>query len=102
MLVNGGRALSVGTGQQERIRAVEMALDLAAEKGHNAELRGAVLSSDAFFPSRDCIDEVAKYGVGAVMWPAGSLGDADIIDAANEHEIALIAPTTGERCFAHF
>ncbi len=97
VFVRDGMALAVGTGQQERIGAVEQAIAKARQKGHSLE--GAVMSSDAFFPSRDCIDAVAKEGVKAVVWPAGSIADAQIIEAANEHKIALIA--TLERCFLH-
>lgn len=97
VFVKDGKALAVGTGEQERIGAVEKAIDKAIKKGHNLE--GSVMSSDAFFPSRDCIDEVAKYGVKAVVWPAGSMNDASVIEAANEHGIALMA--TLERCFLH-
>jgi phosphoribosylaminoimidazolecarboxamide formyltransferase/IMP cyclohydrolase len=57
------------------------------------------MSSDAFFPQRDSIDAVAAEGVTAVVWPAGSMNDALVIEAANEHNIALIA--TLERCFLH-
>ena len=97
VFVKDGMALSVGTGQQERIGAVEQAIDKAKQKGHSLE--GSVMSSDAFFPKRDCIDAVAKEKVSAVVWPAGSMADAEIIEAANEHNIALLA--TLERCFLH-
>ncbi len=97
VFVRDGMALSVGTGQQERIGAVEQAIAKAKQKGHSLE--GSVMSSDAFFPSRDCIDAVAAEGVRAVVWPAGSMADAKIIEAANQHNIALLA--TLERCFLH-
>lgn len=97
VFVKDGMALAVGTGQQERIGAVEQAIAKAKQKGHNLE--GSVMSSDAFFPSRDCIDAVAKEGVKAVVWPAGSMADSLVIEAANEHNIALIS--TLERCFLH-
>jgi phosphoribosylaminoimidazolecarboxamide formyltransferase/IMP cyclohydrolase len=97
VFVKDGMALAVGTGQQERIGAVEQAISKAKQKGHNLE--DSVMSSDAFFPSRDCIDAVAKEGVKAVVWPAGSMADSLVIEAANEHNIALIA--TLERCFLH-
>jgi len=97
VFVRDGAALAVGTGEQERIGAVEQAIDKALKKGHS--LRGAVMSSDAFFPQRDCIDAVAAQGVTAIVWPAGSLNDAAVIQAANEHNIALLA--TLERCFLH-
>ncbi len=97
VFVKDGAAVSVGTGEQERIGAVEQAIDKAGKKGHS--LKGAVMSSDAFFPQRDSIDSVAREGVTAVVWPAGSLNDAAVIEAANEHGIALMA--TLERCFLH-
>ena len=97
VFVKDGTAIAVGTGEQERIGAIEQAIDKAIKKGHN--LKDSVMSSDAFFPQRDSIDTIAKYGVTAVVWPAGSIRDYEIIEAANEHNIALIA--TLERCFLH-
>ncbi len=97
VFVRNGAAIAVGTGEQERIGAVEQAIDKAKKKGHI--LKDAVMSSDAFFPQRDSIDTVGKEGVTAVVWPAGSLNDALVIEAANEHNIALMA--TLERCFLH-
>jgi AICAR transformylase/IMP cyclohydrolase PurH len=97
VFVRNGATIAVGTGEQERIGAVEQAIDKAKKKGHS--LKGAVMSSDAFFPQRDSIDAVAAEGVTAVVWPAGSMNDALVIEAANEHNVALIA--TLERCFLH-
>ncbi len=97
VFVKNGAAIAVGTGEQERVGAVEQAIDKAIKKGH--DLKGSVLSSDAFFPQRDSIDTIAKHGVSAVVWPAGSMNDAAVIEAANDHEIALMA--TLERCFLH-
>ncbi len=97
VFVKNGASIAVGTGEQERIGAVEQAIDKAIKKGHSLE--GSVLSSDAFFPQRDSIDTAAKYGITAIVWPAGSLNDSDVIEAANDHNIALMA--TLERCFLH-
>lgn len=97
VFVKNGASIAVGTGEQERIGAVEKAVDKAIKKGHS--LSGAVMSSDAFFPQRDCIDTVAAQGVSAIVWPAGSLNDGEVIAAANEHGISLMA--TLERCFLH-
>ena len=97
VFVKNGAAIAVGTGEQERIGAVEQAIDKAVKKGH--DLKGSVMSSDAFFPQRDCIDTVAALGVRAVIWPAGSMNDAAVIEAAADHNIALLA--TLERCFLH-
>lgn len=98
VFVNNGITIAIGTGQQERIGAVEQAIAKAKQKGHS--LVGFAMASDAFFPSRDSIDAVAKEGVTAIIFPGGSINDAEIIKAANEHNIALAI--TGERCFAHF
>ena len=57
------------------------------------------MSSDAFFPFRDGIDEAAKAGITAVIHPGGSIRDKEIIDAANEHDMAMIF--TGIRLFWH-
>jgi phosphoribosylaminoimidazolecarboxamide formyltransferase/IMP cyclohydrolase len=97
VFVKDGAALAVGTGEQERVGAVEKAIEKAIKKGHTLE--GSVMSSDGFFPQRDCIDAAAKEGVRAIVWPAGSMNDSLVIEAANEHKVALIA--TLERCFAH-
>jgi phosphoribosylaminoimidazolecarboxamide formyltransferase/IMP cyclohydrolase len=97
IFVKDGTAIAVGTGEQERIGAIEQAIDKAIKKGH--DLKNAIMSSDAFFPHRDSIDTIAKQGVTAVVWPAGSIRDYEIIQAANEHNVALIA--TLERCFLH-
>ena len=57
------------------------------------------LSSDAFFPFRDGIDEAVKAGITAVIQPGGSMRDQEVIDAANEHKIAMVF--TGMRHFKH-
>ena len=100
VFVKDGRTIAVGTGEQERVGAVEQAIDKAIKKGHKHDLEGSVMSSDAFFPQRDCIDTVANYGVSAIIYPGGSINDIDTIKAANEHNMALAI--TGERCFSYF
>ncbi len=62
-------------------------------------LIGAAAVSDAFFPKRDGIDAIAKHGVGSVIQPGGSLADAEIIEAANQHGMAMVF--TGQRAFKH-
>jgi phosphoribosylaminoimidazolecarboxamide formyltransferase/IMP cyclohydrolase len=68
-----------------------------AQAGDRA--RGAVAASDAFFPFRDGIDALADAGVTAIVEPGGSRNDQEIIDAANEHGIALTF--SGKRHFRH-
>jgi phosphoribosylaminoimidazolecarboxamide formyltransferase/IMP cyclohydrolase len=60
---------------------------------------GAVMASDAFFPFRDGIDAAAAVGVRAVIQPGGSMRDREVIEAADEHDIAMVF--TGVRHFRH-
>jgi phosphoribosylaminoimidazolecarboxamide formyltransferase/IMP cyclohydrolase len=62
-------------------------------------LVGGVMASDAFFPFRDSIDEAKKYGITAIIQPGGSIRDQEVIDAADEHNLAMIF--TGIRHFKH-
>lgn len=94
VLAEGGRTVGVGAGQMSRVDSVK----LSVEKARPAA-KGAVLASDAFFPFRDGIDEAAKAGIPAIIQPGGSIRDAEVIDAANEHGIAMIF--TGLRHFKH-
>jgi phosphoribosylaminoimidazolecarboxamide formyltransferase/IMP cyclohydrolase len=74
------------------------AVKLAAIKS-NGKSKGAVMSSDAFFPFRDGIDEAAKAGITAIIQPGGSIRDKEVIDAVNEHRMAMVF--TGIRLFKH-
>ncbi|MBC7541402.1 MAG: IMP cyclohydrolase [Candidatus Sericytochromatia bacterium] len=98
VIARGGKTLAVGTGEQDRIGAVEQAIAKAHQRGHN--LRGAVVSSDGFFPFRDAIDTLASAGIVAVTQPGGSVRDDEVIAACNAHRMAMVF--TGERCFGHF
>ena len=100
VLANGGATLGVGTGQQDRVTAVRLALEKAIVGGHEEKVPGSVLASDGFFPFRDSIDLLAEYGVAACVQPGGSIRDKSIRGACNEHGIAMAF--TGERCFRHF
>ena len=92
--------LGVGTGQQDRVTAVRLALEKAVAQGHGDELRGSVLASDGFFPFTDSIELMAEYGVSACIQPGGSIRDREVIEACNEYGIAMVF--TDERCFRHF
>ncbi|HDP25909.1 MAG TPA: bifunctional phosphoribosylaminoimidazolecarboxamide formyltransferase/IMP cyclohydrolase [Deltaproteobacteria bacterium] len=89
--------IGVGAGQMSRVDSSRLAII----KAGNAQLstRGTVVASDAFFPFRDGIDEAAQAGATAVVQPGGSVRDAEVIDAANEHDMAMIF--TGMRHFRH-
>ncbi|HEX7054169.1 MAG TPA: bifunctional phosphoribosylaminoimidazolecarboxamide formyltransferase/IMP cyclohydrolase [Burkholderiales bacterium] len=89
--------LGVGAGQMSRVDSVRIAsLKAAAAK---LELRGTVVASDAFFPFRDGLDVLAEAGAAAVIQPGGSVRDAEVIAAADEHGIAMVF--TGVRHFRH-
>ncbi len=76
--------------------AAAIKAEAEAEQGG---LTGAAAVSDAFFPKRDGIDAIARHGVGSVIQPGGSLADREIIDAVNEHGMAMVF--TGQRAFKH-
>jgi phosphoribosylaminoimidazolecarboxamide formyltransferase/IMP cyclohydrolase len=97
ILVRDGASLGIGAGQMSRVDASFMAVHKATTAGHTTA--GAALGSDAFFPFRDGIDQVAAAGVKAIVQPGGSVRDAEVIAAANEHGIAMVF--TGERLFRH-
>ena len=100
VIVKDGQTLSVGTGEQDRVGAVEQAIWKFENKYEgNATLQGAVMASDGFFPFEDGVEVAAKAGINAIIAPAGSLRDADVIKRANELGVALVhAP---ERIFSH-
>ncbi|MND02858.1 Bifunctional purine biosynthesis protein PurH [compost metagenome] len=57
------------------------------------------MASDAYFPFRDGVDSAAEAGVTAVIQPGGSIRDAEVIQAADEHGMAMVF--TGMRHFRH-
>lgn len=86
--------VGVGAGQMSRVDSVR----IGAMKAQ-LPLSGSVLASDAFFPFRDGLDEAATHGITAVIQPGGSVRDKEVIQAANEHGIAMVF--TGMRHFKH-
>ena len=94
VLAKDNMTVGIGAGQMSRVDAVKLAVMKSDEKSN-----GSVMSSDAFFPFRDGIDEAAKAGVTAIIQPGGSIRDDEVIQAANEHNIAMVF--TGIRLFRH-
>ena len=86
--------IGVGAGQMSRVDSVK----IGAMKAQ-LPLAGSVLASDAFFPFRDGVDEAAKFGVTAIIQPGGSVRDKQVIEAVNEHKLAMVF--TGMRHFKH-
>ncbi|WP_395625143.1 bifunctional phosphoribosylaminoimidazolecarboxamide formyltransferase/IMP cyclohydrolase [Thermomonas sp.] len=91
------RTIGVGAGQMSRVYSAR----IAGIKAHDANLQveGSVMASDAFFPFRDGIDAAADAGIKAVIQPGGSMRDAEVIAAADEHGLAMVF--TGIRHFRH-
>lgn len=97
LLATGGASIGIGAGQMSRVDAVRLARMKAQLAGF--EDVPCVLASDAFFPFRDGIDAAVAAGATAVVQPGGSKRDDEVIDAANDHGIAMVA--TGRRTFRH-
>ena len=89
--------IGVGAGQMSRINSARIA-GIKAEHA-NLEVKGSVMASDAFFPFRDGLDAAAAAGIVAVIQPGGSMRDKEVIEAANEANIAMVF--TGIRHFRH-
>ncbi len=120
VIVKDGVTVSVGSGQVERVGAVEQAIVKGIQKAMDREgieydplygiqgyeklnenpLKGAVCSSDAFFPFPDAVKLLGRMGITAVIQPFGAENDALVIDEANKYKMAMTA--TGERCFGHW
>jgi phosphoribosylaminoimidazolecarboxamide formyltransferase/IMP cyclohydrolase len=91
------QTVGIGAGQMSRVVSAKIASLKAAEAG--LFVPGAVMASDAFFPFRDGIDAAAEAGISAVIQPGGSMRDAEVIAAADEHDMAMVF--TGRRHFRH-
>ena len=89
--------IGVGAGQMSRVYSTKIAAIKAADEG--LDINGSVMASDAFFPFRDGIDAAAETGIAAIIQPGGSMRDDEVIQAANEHGLAMVF--TGMRHFRH-
>ncbi|MDP3765995.1 MAG: bifunctional phosphoribosylaminoimidazolecarboxamide formyltransferase/IMP cyclohydrolase [Nanoarchaeota archaeon] len=94
VLAKDNVTVGVGAGQMSRVDAVKLAVMKSEGK-----CEGSVMSSDAFFPFRDGVDEAAKAGITAIIQPGGSIRDNEVIETANEYDMAMVF--TGIRLFRH-
>jgi phosphoribosylaminoimidazolecarboxamide formyltransferase/IMP cyclohydrolase len=94
VLVKDGQAVGIGAGQQNRVDSARLAGERAAGRAV-----GGACASDAYFPFRDGLDTAVAAGATAVVQPGGSIRDNEVIEAADEHGIAMVF--TGERHFRH-
>ncbi len=97
LLARDEAAIGIGAGQMSRVDASFLAVHKARQEGHDPA--GAVLASDAFFPFPDGVEEAARAGVRAIIQPGGSVKDADVTAAADQHGLAMVL--TGVRQFRH-
>ncbi len=93
----------IGSGQRSRIDAAEDAIRYS-RRGYGPE--GCVMASDAFMPFSDVVTLAAQNGITAIIYPLGSIKDQEVIDKANEHDLAMVitrkpGETDSERCFLH-
>lgn len=94
VLVREDRTIGVGAGQMSRVDSTRLAVMKA-----QSSTKGTVLASDAMFPFRDGVDTGAEAGAVAIIQPGGSIRDDEVIQAADEHNIAMVF--TGMRHFRH-
>ncbi|HKN58281.1 MAG TPA: bifunctional phosphoribosylaminoimidazolecarboxamide formyltransferase/IMP cyclohydrolase [Gemmatimonadaceae bacterium] len=97
VLCREGATIGIGAGQMSRVDAAFLSVHKAGLAGHDT--KGAVMGSDAFFPFRDGVEQAAEAGVSAIVQPGGSVRDEEVIQAADENNIAMVF--TGMRQFRH-
>lgn len=95
--VNNQLTTGIGAGQMSRVYSAIIAKIKAQDQG--LEIQDSVMASEAFLPFRDSLDQAAEMGIAAVIQPGGSMRDQEVIDAADEHGIAMVF--TGMRHFRH-
>jgi len=97
VIAKNGQTLGIGMGLTSRVDALKLAINKAKE--FNKDLKGAVVASDAFFPFRDSIDIAVAEGISAFIQPGGSIRDSEVLQACEEHNVAMVF--TGMRHFKH-
>jgi phosphoribosylaminoimidazolecarboxamide formyltransferase / IMP cyclohydrolase len=97
LLARDEMAIGIGAGQMSRVDSVFLAVHKARQQGHDPA--GSVLASDAFFPFPDGLELAAEAGVRAIVQPGGSVRDAEVVEAADRHGVAMVL--TGRRQFRH-
>ena len=99
VFAKGGATVGIGAGQMSRIDSTRMAVIKAAAGEGMSRAKGAVAASDAFYPFPDALLAAAEAGIIAVIQPGGSIRDDEVIEAADDADIAMVF--TGMRHFRH-
>jgi len=94
LYARNGQTTGVGAGQMSRVDSAR----IGAMKSVLG-IKGSVAASDAFFPFPDGVEVIAEAGATAIIQPGGSVRDQEVIDAANQHGLAMVV--TGVRHFRH-
>ncbi|AJD43327.1 bifunctional phosphoribosylaminoimidazolecarboxamide formyltransferase/IMP cyclohydrolase [Rhizobium sp. SEMIA 4085] len=99
-----GQTAGIGAGQMSRVDSARIAALKAEEAAKalglpTAMTRGSAVASEAFLPFADGLLSMIAAGATAVIQPGGSMRDQEVIDAANEHDVAMVF--TGMRHFRH-
>ena len=89
--------IGIGAGQMSRVYSTKIAAIKASDEG--LSIQDSVMASDAFFPFRDGIDAAAEHNISSIIQPGGSMRDDEVIEAANEHNLAMVF--TNMRHFRH-
>ena len=97
VLAKEGATVGIGSGQTNRVGAVEIAVSGAREHGHDPA--GAALASDGFFPFADNVEAAVEAGIGAIVQPGGSRRDEEVVAAADRAGLPMVF--TGVRQFRH-
>ena len=97
VLARNKSTIGIGSGQPSRIDSCEIAIE-KMNKFVNTE-DDIVAASDAFFPFTDGIEKLVQSGISAVVQPAGSIRDKEIIKFANSTDTILVFSKT--RHFRH-
>jgi phosphoribosylaminoimidazolecarboxamide formyltransferase/IMP cyclohydrolase len=90
-------SIGIGAGQMSRVDSVRLAIDKARAAG--AELHGAAMASDAFFPFPDGPQLAIEAGATSIIQPGGSVRDMEVVDAADAAGISMVF--THRRHFRH-
>ncbi|MBW9070472.1 bifunctional phosphoribosylaminoimidazolecarboxamide formyltransferase/IMP cyclohydrolase [Agrobacterium pusense] len=99
-----GQTAGIGAGQMSRVDSARIAAQKAEDAAKALGLaepltRGSAVASEAFYPFADGLLAAIAAGATAVIQPGGSMRDQEVIDAANEHDVAMVF--TGMRHFRH-
>ncbi|MCX8164851.1 MAG: bifunctional phosphoribosylaminoimidazolecarboxamide formyltransferase/IMP cyclohydrolase [Aquificaceae bacterium] len=97
VIAKNKRTIGIGSGNVSRVDSLRCAISKAQRFGF--DLKGSLMASEAFLPFRDNVDIAHEAGIGAIIQPGGSLRDKEVIEAVDQHGMAMVF--TGIRHFRH-